>query len=166
MGAPLTSITLFLYKWRPAKARRTVEHVNERESWASSEATRSSMRSNRGRDTKPELAIRRILHARGLRYNVNRRPVRTLRRTADILFPRIKLAVFIDGCFWHGCPEHHTLSKTNTPYWSDKVEANRLRDQETDRLLHEAGWETIRIWEHVPAREAANFIEEQVQARG
>ena len=76
------------------------------------------MVANRGRDTGPELALRRVLHARGLRYYVNRRPLPTVRRTADIVFPRARLAVFIDGCFWHGCPDHHSTAKTCLLYTS------------------------------------------------
>src|SRR4051812_33844725 len=104
-------------------------------SWAASPAVRKNMQANRGRDTGPELALRRSLHARGLRYFVNRRPVRTIRRTADILFPRGRLAIFVDGCFWHGCPQHHTVAASNADYWADKVEQNRARDRETDELL-------------------------------
>jgi DNA mismatch endonuclease, patch repair protein len=122
------------------------------------------MRSNRGRDTRPELAIRRALHARGLRYFVNRQPVKTLRRTADILFPRARVAVFMDGCFWHGCPEHHTVSKTNPKYWATKVQKNRERDAETDVLLQAAGWTVIRLWEHVSVAAAADLVEAAVRA--
>src|SRR5829696_7027401 len=106
----------------------------ERNSWASTPAVRATMRANRGRDTGPELALRRALHARGLRYFVNRRPVSSLRRTADLVFPRVKVAVFVDGCFWHGCPKHHTPAKTNSDFWANKVERNRERDAETGRL--------------------------------
>lgn len=118
------------------------------------------MRGNRSRDTGPELAIRREIHARGLRYFINRRPVRTLRRTADIVFPRLRVAVFVDGCFWHGCPEHHTAAVTNAAFWADKVAANRRRDRETDDLLRQAGWTVVRIWEHVATQDAADLIEQ------
>ena len=124
------------------------------------------MRSNRGRDTAPELAVRRAIHARGLRYRVNRRPVRTLRRTADIVFPRQRIAVFVDGCFWHGCPQHHTVASTNAQYWADKVTSNRRRDEETDLLLAAAGWTALRIWEHVPVQVAAEIIERTVKGQG
>lgn len=121
------------------------------------------MRANRGRDTRPEIALRRTLHARGLRYFVNRRPVKTVRRTADIVFPKLRLAVFMDGCFWHGCPEHHTVAKSNSAFWATKVEQNRKRDAETDRLLIEAGWTVLRIWEHVPPEEAAFLVQKAVE---
>src|SRR5690348_16964701 len=106
------------------------------------------MRANRGRDTGPELALRRALHSRGLRYFVNRRPVKTIRRTADIVFPGARVAVFVDGCFWHGCPDHHTAAKANADFWAAKVLGNRARDAETDRLLTDSGWTVLRVWEH------------------
>lgn len=123
------------------------------------------MQANRSRDTQPELALRRVLHSRGLRYFVARRPIRTLRRTADILFPGAKVAVFVDGCFWHGCPQHHTFAKANAEYWADKVAKNRNRDIETTDLLKSAGWMVIRVWEHEPVAQAADNIEEMVKAR-
>ncbi len=106
------------------------------------------MQSNKGRDTRPELAVRRAVHAQGLRYRVSARPEPSLRRTADLVFSRAKVAVFIDGCFWHGCPEHHTTAKRNATYWADKVEANRARDAETNDVLRAAGWTVLRYWEH------------------
>jgi DNA mismatch endonuclease (patch repair protein) len=138
--------------------------VEQLDSWASSPHVRASMQGNRSKDTKPELAVRRELHARGLRYFKNRRPVRAIRRTADIVFPTPRLAVFIDGCFWHGCPEHHTVARTNADYWSAKVERNRNRDKETDDLLADAGWTVLRIWEHVGVAEAADIVQTAVEA--
>ena len=131
-------------------------------SWASSDAARASMQGNRGRDTGPELELRRELHARGMRYYVNRRPVKSVRRTADLLFPRARVAVFVDGCFWHGCPEHHTVARANADYWAEKVARNRERDRETDQLLESAGWAVIRIWEHTAVTEAAGRVEGEV----
>jgi DNA mismatch endonuclease (patch repair protein) len=135
------------------------------EGWASSPAVRRNMQANKGRDTAPELAVRRAVHARGLRYFVNRRPVKDLRRTADLVFPGPRVAVFVDGCFWHGCPEHHTISRTNAEYWAGKVRSNRDRDRETDSVLTEAGWEVVRIWEHTPPEQAAQLIEVVVRRR-
>lgn len=131
-----------------------------RSSWASSPAVRATMRGNRGRDTGPELALRRVLHARGLRYFVNRRPVPTVRRTADLVFPKARVAVFVDGCFWHGCPSHHVAPKTHVEFWAEKVQKNSERDAETGRLLAAAGWHVLRIWEHVPVDEAAHLVQE------
>ncbi|WP_076183672.1 very short patch repair endonuclease [Mycolicibacterium fortuitum] len=134
-------------------------------SWASTPAVRRSMQANRGRDTAPELAVRRIVHARGLRYYVDRRPLPELHRTADIVFPTEKVAVFIDGCFWHGCPSHHTAPQMNAAYWSAKVATNQARDADTDQRLKDAGWLPIRVWEHVEPAVAADLIEEIVKQR-
>lgn len=128
------------------------------DSWASSPGVRASMRSNRGRDTKPELALRSAVHALGLRYRVSTRPLAQVRRTADLVFSRVKVAVFLDGCFWHGCPLHHTVAVTNGEFWAAKVEMNRLRDRETDGLLAEAGWFSLRVWEHEDPAAAAERV--------
>ncbi|MGW9183827.1 very short patch repair endonuclease [Agromyces sp. NPDC055661] len=117
-------------------------------SWATSEGTRRSMLANRGRDTGPELAVRRMLHSHGFRYRVNTPPVKGLRRSADIVFTKVKLAVFIDGCFWHGCPEHYQRPARNQTYWDAKVLANCARDRNTDEVLGSHGWTVLRIWEH------------------
>jgi DNA mismatch endonuclease, patch repair protein len=136
-----------------------------RESWASSPGTRASMQANRGRDTKPERALRSAAHARGLRYRVSTRPLCDLRRTADMVFTSARVAVFLDGCFWHGCPEHHTVADTNAAFWAHKVTSNRARDRDTDRRLAEAGWISIRIWEHEDPHEAADRIRAIVDER-
>ncbi|WP_103663166.1 very short patch repair endonuclease [Microbacterium sp. CJ77] len=118
------------------------------ESWASTPGSRASMQANRGRDTTPELAVRRRLHAMGLRYRVSVGPVPNLRRTADIVFTRARIAAFIDGCFWHGCPEHYQAPVRNGDFWLAKRERNRERDAETDAALMAAGWTPLRFWEH------------------
>lgn len=135
------------------------------DSWASSPGVRRGMQANRGRDTAPEMAVRRIVHAAGLRYTVNVRPIPNLNRRADLVFTRAKVAVFVDGCFWHGCPQHHTVARTNAEYWADKVRRNRKRDLETDSVLREAGWLALRIWEHEDPQEAARSVIEGVRAR-
>lgn len=135
------------------------------ESWASSPGVRKGMQGNKRRDTNPELALRRAVHARGLRYRVDARPLTSVRRTADLLFTRARVAVFLDGCFWHGCPEHHTVAKTNAQFWAEKVRRNRERDAETDRLLAEAGWVVVRIWEHEDPAKAALRVEETVKGQ-
>ncbi|MFD1833150.1 very short patch repair endonuclease [Streptomyces desertarenae] len=117
-------------------------------SWASSAARRRNMQAIRSRDTKPEQTVRRLVHALGLRYRVSVRPIKDLRRTADMVFRPAKVAVFIDGCYWHGCPEHYVPPRTNSGYWSDKVAGNIARDRDTDRRLTEAGWTVLRFWEH------------------
>lgn len=121
------------------------------------------MRSNRGRDTKPELAVRRLVHAMGLRYRVDARPLPALNRRADLVFPRARVAVFVDGCFWHGCPDHHTKARANAEYWAEKVTVNRARDEETDRLLVEAGWKVVRVWEHEDPAAAADRVAQVVR---
>jgi DNA mismatch endonuclease (patch repair protein) len=122
------------------------------------------MQANKRKDTKPELAVRRLVHQMGLRYRVDHQPLVGIRRRADLVFPRLKLAVFIDGCFWHGCPAHYVPSKTNDAYWAAKVTGNRKRDRDTDELLWAEGWTVLRIWEHESAVDAADRILEHVLA--
>ncbi|WP_304452094.1 very short patch repair endonuclease [Nocardiopsis sp. YSL2] len=134
-------------------------------SWASSAANRRSMRGNRSRDTKPEIAIRRLVHAAGLRYRVAAKPLPGMRRTADLLFGPTRVAVFVDGCFWHRCPEHFVPPKTNPDYWDAKIGGNTQRDRDTDARLAEAGWLVLRFWEHQDPAECADVVTEAVSAR-
>lgn len=128
------------------------------------------MRSNRGRDTAPELAVRRLLHARGVRYRVDYAPGPDRRRRVDIVFTRRRIAVFIDGCFWHGCPVHGTSPKANADYWLPKLERNKQRDHETRSMLEADGWTVLRYWEHEPpevvAREIAAAVQGKVTEKG
>lgn len=124
------------------------------------------MRGNKGRDTAPELRLRSILHRQGLRYRVSTRPLPELRRTADIVFTKVRVAVFVDGCFWHGCPEHLRPASRNPEFWREKIEANKSRDEETDRLLEEAGWTVVRVWEHEEPDAAARRVMEVVRSGG
>lgn len=94
-----------------------------------------------------------------------RRPIEGLRRSADLVFARPKVAVFIDGCFWHGCPEHFTMPKSHVDYWSAKISRNQFRDREIDLALASVGWAVIRIWEHEDARESAVRIFDMVTTR-
>ena len=121
------------------------------------------MRSNRRRDTAPELAVRRLLHAQGLRYRVDYAPWSNKRRRADIIFTRQRLAIFIDGCFWHGCPEHGTVPATHSDYWRPKLAKNAERDRETDAMAKTEGWRVLRIWEHVPPDNAVEMIIESLR---
>src|SRR5699024_4095156 len=98
-------------------------------SWASSEHARRTMAANRSRDTKPELALRSILHPRALRFRVDCSPLKGVRSRADIVFSKAKIAVLVDGCFWHGCPKHFIKPNTNSDYWSTKIGNNRNRDK-------------------------------------
>jgi len=122
--------------------------VPEYESWASSQASRKVMQGNRSRDTSPELAVRQRLHASGLRFRVAYRPLPSLRRSADIVFTKQRIAVFIDGCYWHACPEHRTVARSNASYWADKLRRNVARDADTTSQLRSAGWTVLRFWEH------------------
>src|ERR1700712_1508258 len=109
-------------------------------SWASAPAVRRVMQGNKSRDTKPEIAVRSAVHALGMRFRVSARPLRDLRRTADLVFRNARVAVFVDGCFWHGCPEHHAPPKTNAGYWATKIQGNKSRDVDTTEQLRMEGW--------------------------
>jgi DNA mismatch endonuclease, patch repair protein len=124
------------------------------------------MQGNRKRDTRPELAIRRAAHQLGLRYRVSARPLPHLNATADLVFPRARVAVFVDGCYWHGCPEHYTPSRTNPSYWGPKIARNQERDSRVTAELSSEGWTVLRFWEHDPADVAANRIAAAVRGAG
>jgi DNA mismatch endonuclease (patch repair protein) len=121
------------------------------------------MEKQRRRDTAPEVALRSALFRLGLRFRIERALVKGLRRKADIVFPRRRIAIFVDGCFWHGCPEHGTWPKANAAWWRAKIEKNRLRDADTDRRLKAEGWTVVRVWEHESAADAAERIAALVQ---
>lgn len=124
------------------------------------------MSEQRSRDTAPELALRRALHGRGLRYRLHEAVIPGTRRRADVVFPSARVAVFVDGCFWHGCDEHGRREhRINGWYWSDKIERNRTRDRDSDRRLADAGWQVVRVWEHEDVQTAADVIVEVVRAR-
>lgn len=121
------------------------------------------MLGNRRRDTKPEMAVRRLVHAAGLRYRVDAKPLPELNRRADLVFTRAKIAVFVDGCYWHGCSEHGTTAKTNVTYWSPKIARNKARDADTDEQLTAAGWSVVRVWEHEDPADVADRITARVR---
>lgn len=118
------------------------------------------MQGNRKVGTRPEVALRSELHRRGLRFRKNA-PIRTPLRLVrpDIIFTRRRLAVFVDGCFWHRCPQHGTSPRTNSPYWSAKLDRNVARDTATDEALRAAGWSVVHVWEHEPIVQAADVVE-------
>lgn len=132
---------------------------------ASSSAVRAVMQGNAGKDTGPERAIRSILHRRGLRFRKHVAPLKTLRCRADVVFPRQKVAVFVDGCFWHGCPTHGRKPSKNSAYWTAKLHLNAERDLRNNRVLESAGWAVIRAWEHEDVRQVAKQIERLVLMR-
>jgi DNA mismatch endonuclease (patch repair protein) len=116
-------------------------------------------------DTAAELAIRRILFARGLRYRKDHRPFSGPRTRVDLAFLGPRVAVYVNGCFWHGCPEHVTWPKNNEAFWRRKIEANMTRDRRIDAALEEEGWIVVRVWEHENPEAAADRIERTVRGR-
>jgi DNA mismatch endonuclease (patch repair protein) len=128
-------------------------------------ATRGRLQRQRRRDTKPELVIRSLLHKRGFRFRVDRAPLRGHRFRADIVFGPAKVAVFVDGCFWHHCPEHGSLPKNNREWWDAKLLANQERDRRADDALRSHGWLSMRFWEHEMAEDVADEVALEVRAR-
>jgi DNA mismatch endonuclease (patch repair protein) len=120
--------------------------------------TTKRMVATRGRDNPRERALRSTLHKRGLRFRLHRRLLTNSRRTVDVVFLRARVAVFLDGCFWHGCPSHGTWPKNNADWWREKIETNIARDRDTDRRLEELGWTVVRVWEHEPIEAAADRL--------
>lgn len=125
------------------------------------------MQTQARRDTSPELAFRCEVHKLGLRYFVHRRPLPAMRREADLVFPRAQLAVFVDGCFWHGCPDHGRVRHVeNAWYWPEKIASNIRRDRDTDERLDAAGWISVRVWEHDDPRETARALKVLIDGVG
>lgn len=152
--------------YRPATAERTPRQDTEGRSWASSAAVRRRMQRQTTRDTAPELAVRRLLHAAGFRYRVDAAPLPGLRRRADVVFRPARVALFVDGCFWHGCPEHgQRTTRANTDYWHGKVARNQARDLDTNRLLEQADWLALRAWEHEDPAAVAHRVAHAVRRR-
>lgn len=118
------------------------------------------------RDTRPELELRRVLHARGRRYRIDVSPDPALRGRADIVFARPQVAVYVDGCFWHSCPEHGVLPKGNREWWRAKLEATVRRDRSTEAALRERGWKVVRVWEHEDPELAADRVEAALRDAG
>jgi DNA mismatch endonuclease (patch repair protein) len=120
----------------------------------------------RQKGTDAELSLRKELHARGLRYRLHVPLLTKPRRVADIVFSGAKVAIFVDGCFWHGCSEHASWPKSNAQFWREKIETNRARDADTDRRLQTSGWRVVRVWSHESASEAAERIKDIVRTAG
>ena len=114
----------------------------------SSVATHNRMKAAKPSDTAPEMALRSALQKKGVRFLTDIKPVKELNRTADIVFQLEKIAIFVDGCFWHGCPIHGTKAKSNAEFWNQKIKRNQERDCDTTNNLKAAGWTVIRVWEH------------------
>ncbi len=130
---------------------------------ASSDAVRHRMQSTGQRDTAAERSIRKELHRRGYRYRVDRSVPGVTRSRPDVVFPSEKVAVFVDGCFWHSCPQHATLPKQNREWWVEKLKSNVQRDRRHDEELRRAGWVVLRFWEHVDASEAASYVIQAIE---
>lgn len=126
------------------------------------EQRRHCMSQVRDRDTKPELSLRKALWARGLRYRLRY----SLPGRPDLVFVGARVAVFVDGCFWHGCPDHATQPATNSPFWADKLRANVERDQRVNATLRTLGWEVIRLWQHDVEQRLEASVERVTQAVG
>jgi len=124
----------------------------------SSEAAWARMKAAKPRDTAPEKALRSALHRKGLRFRLDEKPIESLNRKADIVFRSAKVAVFVDGCFWHGCPIHGTQAKANAEFWARKIEQNKERDLDTTKRLEAYGWIVVRVWEHEDIEEASQRI--------
>lgn len=131
----------------------------------SSAAASKRMAATGQRDTSAEIRIRKRLFAKGLRYRVDYAVLGKPRRRADIAFTRAKVAVFVDGCFWHGCIEHGSWPKANAEFWRNKIETNRERDRDTDQRLNDIGWCVVRIWEHEEPEIAVKRIIKAVYSR-
>ena len=121
----------------------------------SSPETSRRMAKVRQKGTDAEIALRRELYRRGLRYRIDYEVLKKPRRVADVAFPGLRIAVFVDGCFWHGCPEHATWPKRNAEFWKQKIEANRTRDVDTNERLSSLGWTVLRFWSHDSPTKAA-----------
>lgn len=140
-------------------APTTPSGAKERPAWPDvAPGVRRNMQSNKGTDTAPELAVRSILHQRGMRFRVNTPLPFSKRRRADITFTRVNLYIFIDGCFWHGCPEHYVAPRTRPRYWSEKIASNQARDLDTTARLTSSGSTVLRYWEHTDPELIADDI--------
>lgn len=124
------------------------------------------MRNTPTRDTPAELALRRALHRSGLRFRVDARPEPSLRRKADIVFTRWKVAVFVDGCFWHDCPQHGSKPHANAEWWRQKLAATAARDLDTNDKLAVHGWTVVRVWEHESVADAVEAVLSALRSAG
>lgn len=146
---------------RPVPAPTLPDRVG---GFAASAGVRRKMQRQPRRDTNCELALRRELHRRGLRYRVDvALPELGRRRRVDVVFPRRRVAVLVDGCFWHGCPTHGTRPRANAGWWAEKITRNRRRDADTSAVLLGAGWVVLRVWEHEDVTAAADAVAQAVR---
>lgn len=132
---------------------------------ASSPAVRAVMQGNCAQDTRPEQEVRSALHHLGLRFRKHAQPLKGLRCQADAIFRCEKIAVFVDGCFWHGCPEHGRVPSDRNGYWAAKLGRNMERDQRNNLALASAGWLVLRFWEHSDPAQVALEVQAAVSHR-
>jgi DNA mismatch endonuclease Vsr len=135
-------------------------------SWATSPSVRAVMQGNRKRGTRPELALRQALRHLGIHYRLGRRPLVGRMGTPDLLLHAGRMAIFIDGCFWHACPDHVSAPASHQEYWGPKIERNRIRDMEVNEMLAAAGWTVVRVWEHESPDVAARKIADVLDGNG
>lgn len=152
---------------RSGTATARADHPRSADSTPSplSAAVRDRFRRQRVRDTAPEMALRRQLHALGLRYRIDHPVLTGVRRRPDVVFRTARVAVFVDGCFWHRCPLHAVPPRNNAGWWADKLQRTVDRDRDTDHRLDAAGWLPVRVWEHEPSDQAATRIRDVVLTR-
>lgn len=131
----------------------------------SSPGVSARMSRQASKDTSAELAVRRLLHEAGLRYRVEYPVPGMARRRIDVAFTRAQVAVLIDGCFWHGCPQHATHPKANAEWWRNKLDRNMARDRETTEHLTAIGWMVLRFWEHEDPKDVATRVKAVVRQR-
>jgi DNA mismatch endonuclease (patch repair protein) len=139
--------------------------VSNRSPSASTPEARRRMQRVRQKNTSAEAALRRELYARGIRYRIHVPVLTKPRRVADVAFSGLRVAVFVDGCFWHGCPQHATWPKQNAEFWRAKILANQQRDRDTDERLRADGWKVIRVWAHEPPERVAAKVATVVEKR-
>ena len=125
-----------------------MKSIRSRAPSASSALVRRIMQATPSQDTHPEMVFRSAIHREGLRFRKKRRPEPSLKCTADVVFPTQRICVFIDGCFWHGCPLHFNVPRINKSWWAEKIADNRKRDRRQTQLLQSLGWTVLRLWEH------------------
>jgi DNA mismatch endonuclease (patch repair protein) len=123
------------------------------------------MQQQQRKHTKCEVEFRKALHGLGLRYRVDAKPIPCFRRKADVVFRQPRIAVFVDGCFWHGCPTHFEVPHANDSWWALKIERNRARDRDTTAVLEQSGWTVLRFWEHEDLKQAARLVAELIYGR-
>ncbi len=144
---------------------RSVRRASQLPAAPPTDITRARMKAQKRSNTAPENSVRDMLEELGFEFESDARPMPQLRRTADVVFPEARVAVFIDGCFWHGCPIHSRDTKSNTKWWADKIQKNRDRDIDTTRRLRAGGWLVVRVWEHEPPSEAAHRLAPLIRQR-